>query len=1073
MLKPVKILQASAGSGKTFSLAVHYLTLLFSNENKYREILAVTFTNKATEEMKTRILDVLRGLALQDDSSSIDSYKQLILKAYPDFTKEILSERADIIYRKILHDYSRFSVSTIDGFVQKVIRGFAFELGLDAAYSLEMNIDKVKDNLVDRLDKELDKNPELVKWIISLAKERIDENKSWNYKTELLSLTGEIFKERFADFDNALNTIGLENANQVFYKYAAQTKEEIQQFENSVSALAQSALGIMERLNVVSDELKGKSRSPLLRLKKLAEKDFKEAEKLFVLIDASPDEWFQKNASQDCYPEINTLLKQIQVLFEAEGANYVLAQQFNKNVYYLRLMQELAVLLKDYREESGNLLISDAQNLLSGITKDAGDNPSFIWEKIGNKYKNFLFDEFQDTSVSQWGSFNSLVKNAVASPSGTLTDHLIVGDTKQSIYRWRNGDWNILHSQAKIDLALHNVNDDYLEENYRSSTNIIRFNNFLYKRLPQLIQTKLNGDVLDAENNQLSQWWNEKNYHEIINNIYAQAEQKVTPYTPEGGTIKVKKFVKEEEDERLYSDSVFREYSLNYLISEIQDLKENRQYHYKDMSVLVRSNREALETVQALMEAQIPVVSGEALLIANNTAIKLILNTLNVLVGFKENTSLYKANCIALYHKIKNEDINPNSYLNLRFKSLEELSHLLPEDLCKNAQSWMQLPLPELAEKIIKSYGLDSQQVHLPYLLAFRDITGNASRQGEKGILSFLSWWEEDGYKKALPSPEEANAVQILTIHKSKGLAFRAVFIPFCDLSLSGKTNSIFWVPSAETPYHELGSIPLKYTKSLAKSSVAKYYFEEELYRHMDSLNMIYVATTRAKDYIYMGIKAKTKEEEMNTIGDLLNSLYKDEFDEEHLFKEEAYLAKPEQEHQRNTIVLEKYPTSDRVSEIYKPLEEKNINHILNLEKAGRDGSILHDILAAVKNINEVDDYLKNLNLQGTITADEMENFRKEAVEVLSHPDLQQLLASADKTIEEKGIIDRHGKQHRPDKVILSKGEIIIIDYKFTLKEYQEHELQVQNYKDLFYAMGYKKVSAYLFYAITKKIKAI
>src|SRR5690606_2861686 len=203
MPKPLKILQASAGSGKTFSLAVHFLTLLFSGGGKYREILAVTFTNKATGEMKSRILEVLKGLAEGDSSKKIDDYRVLILKAHPHLNPEILQEQADEIYRRILHDYSRFSVSTIDGFVQKVIRGFAFELGLDASYSLEMNIDKVKENLVVRLDKELDNNLDLRQWVIRLAKERIEENRSWNYMSELLTLTAGIFKVRFAVTDEA------------------------------------------------------------------------------------------------------------------------------------------------------------------------------------------------------------------------------------------------------------------------------------------------------------------------------------------------------------------------------------------------------------------------------------------------------------------------------------------------------------------------------------------------------------------------------------------------------------------------------------------------------------------------------------------------------------------------------------------------------------------------------------------------------------------------------------------------------------------------------------------------------
>ncbi len=248
MQKPLKILQASAGSGKTFSLAAHYLTLLFSSENKYREILAVTFTNKATEEMKTRILEVLKGLAAGDES--VDSYRNIILKAHPGLDSTLLKEKADKIYRKILHDYSRFAVSTIDGFVQKVIRGFAFELGLSADYALEMNYDKVKDELVQKMDASLDNNKQLLQWVITLALERISDNKSWNYKNELANLTGEIFKESFEVFETAIATIGAENIDELFKQYIIITKKEISGFEKQMDEYGKQAIAIFEKYNL-------------------------------------------------------------------------------------------------------------------------------------------------------------------------------------------------------------------------------------------------------------------------------------------------------------------------------------------------------------------------------------------------------------------------------------------------------------------------------------------------------------------------------------------------------------------------------------------------------------------------------------------------------------------------------------------------------------------------------------------------------------------------------------------------------------------------------------------------------
>ena len=218
------------------------------------------------------------------------------------------------------------------------------------------------------------------------------------------------------------------------------------------------------------------------------------------------------------------------------------------------------------------------------------------------------------------------------------------------------------------------------------------------------------------------------------------------------------------------------------------------------------------------MSQGIEVISGEALLISNNLGIQLIIDTMKALIGLDTQTALYKANCIALYNFLKGVIPNANHYLNLNDTSFSDLGAVLPESLCENWQSWIQLPLPELVEILIDSYGLANMDAHLPYLLAFRDLAGNATRLGEKGMVAFLNWWEEEGVNKSLPSPESADAIQIITIHKSKGLAFRAVFVPFCNWEIKGKANTVFWVSAEETAYSELRGIPLRYNESLSNS---------------------------------------------------------------------------------------------------------------------------------------------------------------------------------------------------------------------------------------------------------------
>ncbi len=1071
---PLKILQASAGSGKTFSLTAHYLTLLLSGETKYREILAVTFTNKATEEMKTRIMEVLKGFAEADPSKKIEDYREIVLRAHPELDVMSLKLKSDQIYRRILHDYSRFSVSTIDGFVQKVIRGFAFELGLDAGYGLEINYDKVKNELAERLDKALDNNPVLLQWIIDLALDRINNNLSWNYRRELIELTNEIFKERYQPFENAIKSLGdTIDLDGLFKDYNKITRLGIETFEHSVTSLAAEALEIFHVEGLATDDLKGKSRSPLMALPKIAQGDLAKVASLEKLID-EPEQWFQKGAMAGAFAELNPVISRLVDTYKKGLSGYVLAQAFNKNLYYLRLMQEMAVLLKDYRAESPNLLISDAQTLLKGITDDADDNPSFIWEKMGHRFKNFLFDEFQDTSANQWGSFRSLLSNAIASPSGKFADHLIVGDTKQSIYRWRNGDWNILHQQAKLDLKAHNVIEESLEENYRSTRNIIAFNNQLFKKLPDLMQSYLNIAIEEQEQDDVLQWWKNRGFDRIVKDVYAEAEQKTTPFTLEGGTISLHVFKQDAEGNSLTKVS-FRELALNKMILEIRRLFVEKGYQSKDICVLVRSNSEAVAAVEALMENGIDVISGEALLLTNNTAVKLIINTLQVMGGLSENTSLFKANCISLYASLQERNVEPECYFDLKDKNLTQLGDLLPATLSEHWQSWMQQPLPALLEKLIVAYGLNETVgvAHLPYLLALRDLTGSFALHGERGIAAFLSYWEEEGMRKTLPSSENTDAVQVITIHKSKGLAFKAVVLPFCNWDINGKTNGIFWVPSADTPYHHLHSIPLKYNKDLGHSSVAKPYFEELLYNNMDALNMLYVATTRAKEYLYLSIMGK-KTPTVTNIGDLLAKVYEDQLSEESVYLlDDAVAPQAEKQRERDEIKLDHYPVSNRLSEVFDANLKRREIDLLTGESPGRTGSILHEVLAEAEAAAEVEDVLQRLLLEGVFKAAELPYLKAQALSVLNHASLQQILKESEERLNERSIIDGQGKSYRPDKILMKAGEVTVIDYKFTQQESDGHIAQVNHYKSLLLAMGYTQVKTYLFYALNGTLKLV
>ncbi|MDF3078911.1 MAG: helicase UvrD [Sphingobacteriaceae bacterium] len=1091
--KALKILQASAGSGKTFSLAAHYLTLLFASETKYREILAVTFTNKATAEMKVRILQVLKGLALGTENSNV--FRDIVLAAHPHLDKDSICTQAHRIYRRILHDYSRFAVNTIDGFVQKVIRSFSFELGLDAGYKLEMNTAKVKRELAAKLNQQLDRKPELLQWIINLALERIRDNKSWNYHETLLGLSEEIFKERYQPFENALKSL---DQTSLFKDLQQATKEIISFFEDSISKQAKAASDIFRDSGVLLDELKGKSRSPLGNLVKIADGDYAKVVGLHKLVDA-PDEWQKGNLTTNVsqlYEQLNDVLDKLFKFYVANLPQYQMAKAIDANLYYLRLMQEMASLLGEYREENSTLLISDAQNLLRGITGEQEGNPSFIWEKMGSRYRHFLFDEFQDTSSFQWLNFLPLLKNAIAEANGKLIDHLIVGDVKQSIYRWRNGDWRILHSHAKKHIGAELVHDDNLLENYRSTTNIIDFNNFLFRHSPGFLQQHINNKVLEEGGQELfSEWWQAEGYDQIISNAYAQSGQEKAPSTLKGGTVQVS-FLPVTDNRTRASES--REEALERMASTLHEWICSGRYTAGQVCVLVRSNREAREVIEYLLQHQqecsraqagykpYEVLSGEALLIANNSAVRLLINTLQAMVGKHDEVGIYKAASVQLYNQQHNKAVAPGLWLKLNTADVQNLSAYLPESLCQNWLVWQQLPLPQLIEQIIAAYQLDKISLHIPYLLAFRDLVSSFSKLGERGISTFLHWWQEEGEGKALPSSEQSNAVQVITIHKSKGLAFDVVMMPFCSWNLDGMANSIFWVETAGTPYSMLNSVPVHYKKSLGQSAFAKAYFEELLFNYMDALNMLYVAVTRTRKHLYITAPASAKDEQFSLAGDMILkslAMYASEigaeFTDGGLLIDEPVEAKSKSAAAIDDRFTEKnwsfgsYPISNRLNDAltdHKVFEQLDL---LSGNSQQKRGVILHELLARAAGIAELPDVLRQMQEEGWFRKADETEIMELAQSVFLQPELKAILDKPYQRFNEQTIISSKGESYRPDKVLVGDDQVLIIDFKFTGEPKPQHYKQVEEYRDLLTEMGYQNISAYLYYGYLKELKAV
>lgn len=1079
--KPLKILKASAGSGKTFALTVQFLTLLFSGTNKYRRIMAVTFTNKATAEMKHRILSVLEGFA-KGHWNQTSGYLKALQDIFPEWDKALIQEKALLIYRQILHDYGRLTITTIDKFVQQIIRSFTFELGIDADYRVTLNLHQVVGDLTDALYESMDDNPNLLEWIIDRAKEQINEGKPWNYHKDLQTLGMKIFSEDFQAFDEAVNQYPDKT---LFSKLKAQINSIKSSFKEVFQTVFEAAKQIFLEENPDDNFFKGNKKNAIWILEKdspyFFDKATEKKQVSFLSLSDNFGKWFNKKFTaeqEQFYNRLNPVLCQLKSVYEKGIESYNLALAVEANLYYLRLMKEMSGLLKDYRVANHLLLISDATQLLEGITRGMEDNPSFIWEKAGNRFQHFLFDEFQDTSENQWQNFRPLVKNALAEAKGNMVEHLIVGDVKQSIYRWRGGNWEILLNKAEEALGQAFVSNESLQTNFRSDGNIINFNNYVFTFLAQWLQEQLNASV---ENNGgqflYENFWKTRQYDTIIQKAYEDVCQQLPDDSKAGKGIvdwveisvpsRSKGWEKGVEADicQQVSDRLHR-----WLIVE-------QRYHAGQIGILVRTNKEARRLLAYLKEdqqkrnASYDIISGDALLLKDNTAIQLLIQTFRLLQNLSGQPLPNAIHCIWLLRQLSAHDLplETNDWVQIGRQNLKHLGAYLPEKLCLQPESFLQLPLPVLTEELIKIYGLQNQKEALPFLLCFRDHIAQFATDSTNSITTFLEWWDAQ-IDLALPASEDGQAAKIMTIHKSKGLAFDVVLMPYLHWKFVGDSMDNVWANTAETPFEILQKAPLKNDKKFAGSLLKNQYFSERLFNFMDGLNTLYVAMTRAKYHLFLCLPVFSKDSDNvsfvagETIAKALSAFE---------LKEDRKLIFPEEPFGPPTSRQE-HPKSDSSPFTYYPLAEhlnkqwqKDGSHQLerlNNDRNIRIGIAAHELLSRCHDLQMTTEQLNRLYQEGWFSEKEMPLIKETVRKVLSHKELSALLHAPGRFLNERDVIGTDGMVHRPDTVLLSATETLIIDYKFTGKERQTHIEQVQSYIKLFREMGWPNVQGWLFY---------
>ncbi len=1051
-LSGLTIYKASAGSGKTYTLARDFISLVITDPERYKNVLAVTFTNKATDEMKTRILDELYVLSSGESSSMME-----FIANENGLTEKEVSGRARIILETILHNYSRFHIETIDRFFQRAIRAFTREIGLSGGYEIELDSRSVLSEAIDEMLGGLDQEPELLQWFVEFARDKVQEGKHWNLKNDLMVLGQELNKESFQEgSEDLVRQLGDKDKFSSFQKELHQIKYR---FENSLKGFAKNALGIMRGGGLQAGDFKGQYGVGVF-FERLLRDDFKFPSNTILKALDEPSEWYAKSSPQSDQiisvfeSGMNDQLRNCIGLYEKQYKEYKSAGAVRNFLYTLGILRDISARMHNYSETQGIFLLSNAARFLNGIIGD-NDTP-FIYEKIGNYFHHYMIDEFQDTSGLQWKNFRPLIENSLADNHKCL----VVGDVKQSIYRWRNSDWEILSEQLHRDFSAEQIDLRGLKHNWRSLENIIRFNNGFFTQAREIFKNHFNGEG-DSENGFAGKA--ERAYLDVNQEIPGESGK-------EGGCIRVEMIP--EPDEGNWKDVADR--NVINAIEEFQD----RGIDPSETAILVRSKREGKRIADAILEYKslhpdkdyiYDVISNESLYLYNAISVRILVGALRFLVS-PEN----KVNIAQLLVEFKrftkgSEDAGgslDDLLLSLRSDKSPELPEGFPDE------SLRYLTLTELTERIINLFSLNRQTSQTPYILGFQDLVLNYCRKGAADINSFLNWWDENGEEKSLTVSEDQNAIQVMTIHKAKGLEFRAVIIPYCNWSFDHRSPNpeILWCSPTCEPFNKLSLLPVRYAAALGETIFSEEYREENFRIYMDHLNLLYVAFTRARESLVV-FAPEGKVDRFSDVSVLLGRILKDpdfikggEWDDAgttwslgNIVSRTAEKEKSDQIILRNISSHEfsgKLRLMYRGLDFFDPGAERRVHY----------GTLMHEIFSRIRTVADIGRALDSVRREGLIDSDEAEKLKPEIAGMVDNKEVRTWFDGTWRVIAEQDILTKDGSLRRPDRVMLTSGKVIVVDYKFGKKRSPDHLLQVRKYTNMLGQMEYSDVSGFIWY---------
>ena len=1030
------IYNASAGAGKTHTLVKEYLKILLGYSNKddaYRNVLAITFTNKAVNEMKSRIVSCIYAFTLTNiPKKEYQLLEQII--AETNFTEAYIREKSKKILKNIIHNYAGFDISTIDKFTHKVIRSFAFDLNLPFHFEVSLDTEALLQEAVDAIISKAGVDEELTKLLVDFSISKADDDKSWDVTNEIMEIGRLLLNENNKQELEAFENIEM----QTFLSLKNWLHDQINQLKTKTVVLAQNALQLLETNGIDNKSFSG-GYFPK-HLIGIVEGNYNNANKKYyefddVKINKTAKD---KDAIEQLIPDLLVITKKIYPLF---GKIYFY-EAFLKNLVPLSLLNSISNEIKRIQDEQQILSISQFNKI---IYEELKNQPApFIYERLGEKYRHFFIDEFQDTSEMQWQNLVPLIDNALSGQDdyGKEGSLMIVGDPKQAIYRWRGGkaeqfmelsaDKNPFSNPSKATISL--------DTNYRSFSEVIEFNNSIFKFLANRFENKTYQNLYE-------------NYsHQHIN-------------SKKGGFVNIS-FL---DNDLLIDDEVTKDdLYLKEVLKTIENVL-NQGFSLRDIVVLTRKSKDGVKVANHLTKNGIRILSSETLLINNATEVQLLLN----LLRFLKNNHDKEAKALILYYVgryiAKNQAVHDVIY-----KGNEINTEGYFQDYLKNfgiTVDFKELRKNNLyvAVELLVSAFIPTKKTEA-YVQYFLDLILERTVENQSTIADFLNYWEQNYQKLSIPSPENEDAVRLMTVHKSKGLEFPVVIYPFADDDFS-KSRDKMWVDLEENDQLTIPKalVDLKNDVKMYGETAQRLYEQKRQEELLDNLNVLYVALTRAEEQLYIISNYKRNKDGKlpNTLAaffvtylEALGKFVEGNFD--YPFGDAIKVSEEKTDELLKPILIKSVekPIDQSVIKIAK---REAIMWDTKQQHAIEKGNLIHQLLAEIITAEDIDFVVKNAVSKGLLSSEQETEITEKITEIVHHAELQPFFTKEHIIYNERTILHKSFQNIKPDRVALNGNKAYIIDYK-TGEEQAKYIKQINDYALAIEEMGFEVAKKTLLY---------